>query len=150
MEKEKKSVLFVCSHNSARSQMAEALLRSLHGGRYEVSSAGTEPTSVSPHAVQVMAEIGIDISGQRAKSVDEFLDRRFDYVITVCDRARESCPFFPGGAVIHQGFKDPAGAEGEEEEILTVFREVRDEIKEWMERTFQHGGELRKPAPGKD
>src|SRR5208283_1539147 len=105
----KKRVLILCTGNSARSQMAEGLLRHDAGDRFEVFSAGIEPSRVRPEAIAVMRELGIDISGQRSKSVDEFAGQSFDYVLTVCDNARESCPIFPGGAVIiHQGFEDPA------------------------------------------
>jgi arsenate reductase len=133
----KRKVLFICTHNSARSQMAEGLLRTMYGDRYEAYSAGTKPTGVHPLAVRVMAEIGIDISHHRSKSVVEFLGAEFDYVVTVCDRAKESCPFFPGAReYIHVGFDDPAGFSGTEEESLSVFRRVRDEIKKWISETF--------------
>jgi arsenate reductase (thioredoxin) len=100
LSNKKKRVLFICTHNAARSQMAEGLLRALHGNRYEVSSAGTKPGRVSPYAIKVMAEIGIDIGAHRAKSLQEVLDQEFDYVITICDHAKESCPYFPGGKKI--------------------------------------------------
>jgi len=133
----KRKVLFICTHNSARSQMAEGLLRTMYGDRYEAYSAGIKPTGVHPLAVRVMAEIGIDISHHRSKSVVEFLGAEFDYVVTVCDRAKESCPFFPGAReYIHVGFDDPAGFSGTEEESLSVFRRVRDEIKKWILETF--------------
>ncbi len=126
-------VLILCTGNSARSQMAEALLRARGGGRYEVSSAGTEPKGLHPLAVQAMAERGIDISAARSKSVTEFLQQRFDYVITVCDNARETCPIFPGAArTIHHSFADPAAATGSEAERRAVFRRVRDEIDTWL------------------
>lgn len=133
-------VLFLCTHNAARSQMAEALLRSLAGERVEVSSAGTRPTRVHPLAVRAMAEIGIDISGSRSKSVDEFRDRAFDWVITVCDEAAESCPVFPGAARrLHWSLPDPSGATGSEEERLEQFRAVRDRLREhirhWLRST---------------
>jgi len=127
---EKKRVLILCTGNSARSQMAEGLLRALGGGRFEVASAGTRPGSVRPEAVAAMREVGIDISGQRSKSVDEFRGREFDTVITVCDNARESCPVFPAGTErVHWSFDDPAAAEGDEAARLAVFRRVREEIK---------------------
>ena len=135
-----KKVLFICSHNSARSQMAEGLLQRLYGDLYEAHSAGLEPSSVNPYAIEVMGEIGIDISTHRSKNVDEFLGIQFDCVITVCDQAREACPFFHGGEKhLHKGFEDPAELSGTEGQTLTVFRRVRDEIKSWIEETF--GGE---------
>lgn len=134
---DKKHVLFVCTHNSARSQMAEGLLRALYGDRYEAYSAGTQPSGINPHAVGVMAEIGIDISTHDSKNVNEFLGEEFDYVVTVCDHAKEACPLFPGGSqYLHNGFEDPSKAEGTEREILSAFRHVRDEIKEWINKTF--------------
>ena len=132
-----KTVLFICTHNSARSHMAEGLMNALYGDRYLAFSAGTEPSEVNPYAVRVMQEIGIDISGHRSKSVDEFLDQDLDYVVTVCDRAKESCPFFPGGRKpMHKGFQDPSSAAGTEEEKLAVFRRVRDEIRVWIAELF--------------
>ena len=126
---DKKRVLIVCTGNSARSQMAEGLLRHIAGDRFEVESAGTIASFVRPQAVAVMAEIGIDISGHRSKCLDEFLDQPFEYVITVCAGADESCPAFPGKASrIHWSFDDPAEAAGSNEEQLAVFRRVRDEI----------------------
>jgi len=124
-------ILILCTGNSCRSQMAEAFLKSLDS-TLEVYSAGTAPAArVHPKAVQVMAEEGIGISGSRPKSVDSFLDQPFDYVITVCDAAKESCPVFNGAVThrLHIGFDDPAEATGSEEEILATFRRVRDEIK---------------------
>lgn len=132
----KKKVLFICTHNSARSQMAEGLLRTSFGEYYEVHSAGTEPSSINLNAIQVMEEIGIDISSHHSKNVSEFMDVQFDYVITVCDFAKESCPFFPGGIIIHKGFKDPAQADGSQEDILREFRKSRDEIKSWLIEAF--------------
>jgi arsenate reductase len=132
----KKKVLFICTHNSARSQMAEGILRALYGDKYEVQSAGTHPTRVNPYTIKTMAEIGIDISSHRSKSIEEFRGEVFDYVVTVCDHAKENCPFFPGKVHIHRGFQDPSEAKGSEEEIMEVFRRVRDEIKEWIEETF--------------
>jgi arsenate reductase len=129
---DKKKVLFICTHNSARSQMAEGLLRDLFGEHYEVHSAGTEPSSVNPFAIRVMEEIGINISSHHSKNVSEFKNIKFDYVITVCDFAKESCPFFSGGIIIHKGLKDPAQAEGSREDILKEFRRSRDEIKSWL------------------
>ena len=127
---DKKRVLILCTGNSARSQMAEGLLRHLAGERFEVESAGVEPSYVRPQAIVAMQEAGIDISNQRSKSVDEFAGQEFDYVITVCDNARERCPVFPGRTKrIHWSFDDPAAVEGDEEAVMAVFRRVRDEIK---------------------
>jgi len=137
MPTEKKRVLFICTHNAARSQMAEGLLRAFHGDCYEVLSAGTEPDRVSPYAIKVMDEIGIDISNHRSKNVTEFLDQKFDYVVTVCDSANESCPYFPGGKkILHQSFEDPSALTGTEKEITAGFRHIRDEIGNWIEREF--------------
>jgi arsenate reductase len=131
-----KRILVLCTGNSARSQMGEGLLRSEAGPGYEVFSAGTHPTAVRAEAVAAMKEIGIDISGQRSKSVDEFAGKSFDYVITVCDNARESCPVFPAGtARIHWSFQDPAAVQGTDEVRLAAFRRVRDQIHERV-RTF--------------
>ncbi len=132
----KKRVLFICTHNSARSQIAEGLLNSLYGSRYEAHSAGIAPTAINPYAVRAMAEIGIDISANRSKSIEEFRGEIFDYVVTVCDDAREACPFFPGKKVIHKSFQDPSQFRGTDDEILVKVRKVRDEIKGWIESTF--------------
>jgi arsenate reductase len=130
---DKKRVLILCTGNSARSQMAEGLLRHGAGDRFEVFSAGTRPGSVRPEAVAVMREMGIDISRHRSKSVNEFVAQPFDYVLTVCDNAKESCPIFPGGALtIHQNFEDPAALQGSEAERLALFRRVRDEIRQYL------------------
>ena len=138
---EKTRVLFICTHNSARSQMAEGLVNALGGDRFQAFSAGTEATAVRPEAIKVMAEIGIDISGHRAKSLNEFIDQRFDHVVMVCDNAARDCPFFPGGKdYIHHAFKDPVGCEGTEEEILDCFRLCRDDIRQWIEKTFMKAG----------
>ena len=124
-----KRILFLCTHNSARSQMAEGFLRSLAGDRYEVHSAGTEATSVRAEAVTVMAELGIDIGQQTSKSLDRYRDSPWDLVITVCDEADESCPIFPGATGRdHWSFVDPSRATGSLDERLNVFREVRDQI----------------------
>lgn len=122
-------VLFLCTGNSARSQMAEGWLRHLSGGRVHVCSAGTEPRGLHPLAVRVMAERGVDISGQRSKPVSEFQGQAFDYVVTVCDRARQSCPSFPGAHTLHWDLPDPAEVHGPEEERLRAFRSVRDELE---------------------
>ena len=128
---EQARVLFLCTHNSARSQMAEGLLRHVAGDRFEAMSAGTEATRVRPLAVRAMEEIGIDISGQESKTLDRYLAESFDYVITVCDDANEACPFYPGAANrLHWSFEDPSRVEGSEEERLAVFRSVRDRIRE--------------------
>ena len=122
-------VLFVCTHNSARSQMAEGFLREYGGGRFEAFSAGTEGTAVRPEAIRAMAEVGIDISGHESKTVDRFLGQPFAWVITVCDQAREACPVFPGAEeTAHWGFDDPSAATGGDDERMAVFRRVRDEI----------------------
>lgn len=124
-------VLFLCTGNSARSQMAEGLLRSLGGHDFEVYSAGTHPQGVDPLAVQVMRESGIDITGQQSKRLDRFQDQSFDYIITVCDRARDRCPTFPGdNERIHWGFADPAAVTGSEAERIAAFRRARNEIAE--------------------
>ena len=123
-------VLFLCTHNSARSQMAEGLLRLLAGDRFEVASAGTEATSVRPEAIEAMAELGVDISGQSSKTLERYLEEPFDHVVTVCDDANEVCPVFPGArSRLHWSFRDPSRAEGSQEERLQVFRTVRDEIQ---------------------
>jgi arsenate reductase len=125
----KQRVLLLCTGNSARSQMAEGWLRELAGDRFEAFTAGTHPTAVNPLAIAVMAERGVDVSGQRSKSVNEFLDQPFDYVITVCDQAAEACPIFPGPAEhVHWSFPDPAAVTGTEEEKRDAFRSVRDTL----------------------
>jgi arsenate reductase (thioredoxin) len=124
-----KRVLFLCTHNSARSQMAEGLLRALGGDDFESFSAGTEATLVRPLAIKAMAELDIDITGQRSKVLTEYLKQSFEEVITVCDSANESCPIFPGAKNrLHWSFPDPSRAQGSEEEQLAVYREVRDAI----------------------
>lgn len=130
----KKRVLILCTGNSARSQMAEGLLRHDGGDLFEAFSAGTNPGSVRPEAIEAMREIGIDISAHRPKSVDEFIGQDFDYVITVCDNAAENCPVFPGKTTrIHQSFEDPPPPSvGDEESRMAIFRRVRDELREWM------------------
>ena len=127
---DKKRVLILCTGNSARSQMAEGLLRHDAVDKFEVESAGVVSSFVRQQAIEAMREIGIDISAHRSKSVDEFREREFDYVITVCDNAKENCPFFPANTErIHWSFDDPAEASGSDEETLAVFRRVRDEIR---------------------
>ena len=130
---EKKRVLFICTHNSARSQMAEGLANALHGENWEAHSAGTEATRVRPLAIAALRELGIDIAHHTSKTVAAFAGKTFDLVVTVCDNARESCPFFPGKRLVHKSFRDPAAATGSEEERLAVFRLVRDEIRRWLE-----------------
>jgi len=128
---QRQRVLFLCTGNSARSQMAEGLLRHIAGDRFEVFSAGTRPAGLNPNSVKVMSELGIDISRGRSKSVDEFQGQEFDYVFTVCDTARETCPIFPGGRRrIHRSFEDPAAVSVEQQ--LDKFRTIRDEISDWL------------------
>jgi arsenate reductase len=130
----KKRVLFLCTANSARSQMAEALVNHDLGDRFEAYSAGTAPKTPHPAALKVLAETGIDHSGARSKSLEEFEGQPFDYVITLCDGANETCPLFFGDVErIHLGFEDPARVIGTEEEVLTAFRRVRDQIRETIE-----------------
>jgi arsenate reductase (thioredoxin) len=144
---EKKKVLFLCTNNSARSQMAEGLLRTIYGDRYEAYSAGVEATKVNPLAIKAMKEIGIDISGQFSKTSQEFQGTIFDMAITVCDNAKAVCPIVitnlerptkltKAREVIHKSFDDPAAVVGSEEEKLKVFRRVRDELKNWVSVTF--------------
>jgi len=130
----KRRVLFICTHNSARSQMAEGLLRHMGNDRFEVFSAGTEATFVRPMAIQAMAELDIDISHQQSKTLDRYLGEPFDDVITVCDTAAEACPVFPGAVRRrHWSFEDPSKATGSESEQLQVYRQVRDEIRSRIE-----------------
>ena len=136
MGKNKKKVLFLCTHNSARSQMAESMLTTYYRDKYEAFSAGIKPTSVSPYAVEVMKELGIDLSENYSKSIEDFKDGKFDFVVTVCDKAREICPFFPGETIIHKGFNDPENTDGSIEEILSAFKKVRNEIKDWIIENF--------------
>ncbi|OGL62556.1 MAG: arsenate reductase, partial [Candidatus Tectomicrobia bacterium RIFCSPLOWO2_12_FULL_69_37] len=129
--------LFLCTGNSCRSQMAEGFARALRGGSIEPRSAGLEARGLDPRAVRVMREAGVDIAAQRSKTVDEVLGERFDWVVTVCGHAHETCPVFPGGArVLHRGFDDPprlAGGARSEEEALAHYRRVRDEIRAFIE-----------------
>lgn len=134
-----KSVLFICTHNSARSQMAEAFLNSLCGDKYEAKSAGVTPRGINPYVAKVMDEVGFDLSSHRSKSIMEFQGKTFDYVVTVCDSARENCPLFPGKIQMDRSFPDPSAFTGTEEEILPKVRVVRDEIKNWVENTFCKG-----------
>jgi arsenate reductase len=130
----KKRVLILCTGNSARSQIAEGLLRHFHGDRFQVYSAGIEPSFVRPQAIRIMNEIGIDISTHRSKSLDEFLTQEFDYVITVCDNANERCPIFPEAPNrIHWSIEDPAAVAGDEQNQLAAFREARKELQRRLE-----------------
>ncbi len=131
----KEKVLFICTHNSARSQMGEALLRMLYGDRYDSYSAGVSASRVDPYAIKVMEELGADMTGHRSKNINELNGIDFDYVVTTCDEARETCPYFPGRQVIHHSFSK-ASKQGTEAEIMASFRSVRDEIKEWIEQQF--------------
>jgi arsenate reductase len=133
---EKKRILILCTGNSARSQMAEGWLRQAAGDRFEVHSAGSEPSGrVHPQAIAAMEEAGIDISHHASKSMNQFLGQPFDVILTVCDHAAEVCPYFPGdGQRLHHGFIDPAAAPADQQEV--VFRQVRDEIIAWLATTF--------------
>lgn len=137
--KQKERVLILCTGNSARSQMAEGLLREIAADRFEVESAGIAPSEVRREAVEAMGEIGIDISGQRSKSTDEFIGQNFEYIITVCDNAKETCPVFPGTAKrIHKNFTDPPPeTAGDYQSRLEVFRAVREQLREWLIEFFQ-------------
>jgi arsenate reductase (thioredoxin) len=142
---DKKRVLILCTGNSARSQMGEGLLRHDAGERFEVESAGTKATFVRPEAIAVMRELGIDISAHRSKNVEEFEGQKFDYVITVCDNARETCPVFFGAAEkLHRDFEDPAAITGSDERRLAIFRRVRDELRGYL-REFNNA--VAKPKP---
>jgi arsenate reductase (thioredoxin) len=134
----KQSVLILCTGNSARSQMAEGLLRFDANELFEVESAGTKPGIVRPEAIEVMREVGIDITAHRSKHVDELRNRHFDFVITVCDNAKESCPVFLNGAQrLHHSFDDPAALQGSEDERLALFRRVRDELRIYLREFAQ-------------
>jgi arsenate reductase len=129
----KKKVLFLCTGNSARSQMAEGLMRHFRGDEFEVFSAGVEPKGVHPQAIEAMQEIGVDISGQQSKHVNDLPIKEFDCIITLCDHAAQNCPVFPGtGKRMHQEFPDPAQVHGSEHEVLEAFRKVRDELKQFI------------------
>ena len=133
----KKKILFLCTHNAARSQMAEGLVNALYGDRYEACSAGPEPTKVHPCAIAVMAEAGIDISTHRAKSLDVFDNVSVDYVVTMCADVQENCPIFPGGATyLHHPFDDPVVVPGSDNEQCAQFRNARDKIRAWIDATF--------------
>jgi arsenate reductase len=140
---EKIKVLILCTGNSARSQLAEGLLRHDGGEEFIVESAGTEPSFVRPEAIEVMREIGIDISNQRSKSVDEFITQPFDWVITVCDNARQNCPMLPGAArQLHWNLPDPAAVEGDVKTRLEAFRAIRDELRKHLREFI--GGEVKR------
>lgn len=136
--KVKKTVLFICKHNSVRSQMAEGLLNSLYGEYYDVYSAGSNPTILNPYAVKVLEEAGIDISDNHSKSLKKFEGFKFDYVVTVCGEEDDACPFFPGGKnYLHESFLDPSKVDGTDNEKTNAFRKIRDEIKVWIKVTFR-------------
>lgn len=133
----KQRILFLCTHNSCRSQMAEGLANHFLGEAFQTFSAGTEATRVNPLAIEVLAELGIDISHQRSKTIDEFAGDSFDYVVTLCGDANEKCPLFFGGVQrIHQGFDDPSRIKGCEDDLMPEFRRVRDEIRAWLDNYF--------------
>jgi arsenate reductase len=135
----KRTILFLCTHNAARSQIAEAFINVRFGDQYEARSAGNEPTEVHACAIVVMAELGIDISKQHAKSLNEFDDSSFDYVVTMCADAAENCPIFPSGVTyLHHPFDDPEADAGSDQEHCASFRNVRDRIGEWIEATFSY------------
>ena len=141
----KKKVLFLCTGNSCRSQMAEGWLRCLAGHQFDVVSAGTNPVGLNPHAVAVMREVNIDISHHVSERVDPYLQQQFDYVVTVCDRAQETCPIFPNAStMLHWSFDDPAKAKGNYEQQLVVFRKLRDEIADQIRCFIAEGA--RKPS----
>lgn len=134
---EKPRILVLCTGNSARSQMAEGLLKYTFGDAYIIDSAGTHPSTVRPEAIKVLAEIGIDISRNRSKSVDEFAGQNIEYVLTVCDNAKENCPYFPAKTkLIHHAFDDPAVVEGDDETRLDAFRSARDQIDTYIKTDF--------------
>jgi arsenate reductase len=138
MELAMEKILFVCEKNSARSQIAEALINFFYGSKYEAYSAGIKPAEVNKHVIKaLMKYYGIDISNKRSKSIDEFLDQSFDYVVTVCDPAKEACPFFRGGKrYLHKNFEEPDVSKYNEEEILELYKKLIDEIKKWIDETF--------------
>ncbi len=129
----KESILFVCTHNSARSQMAEGLVNAFFKDRFEAYSGGTKPSAVNPRAVKALAELDIDISKNKAKNLKQFQGKKFDYIVTLCWSAKEECPYFPGAKeYIHEGFENPSEFRGTENEIMAGFRRVRDELREWL------------------
>lgn len=145
---EKRRVLFVCTHNSARSQMAEAMLRAFAGDAFEAFSAGTEAASIRPEAIQVMSELGMDMSAQRSKTIEEFRGQTFDWFITVCDEAQKNCPVLPGvREVAHWSIEDPSLVEGTPDERLAAFRRARDLIRNRMRLFILAGGRAELPTP---
>jgi arsenate reductase len=136
MKEHKKTVLFICTHNSCRSQIAEGFLNTMYKNKYQAFSAGIIKTNVNPYAIEVMKELGIDLSKHYSKKIEDLEEKNFDFVVTVCDKAHESCPFFPGKKVVHKNFEDPANFEGSLEDTLIEFRKVRDEIKSWIINYF--------------
>jgi len=137
MNPQKKKILFICIHNAARSQMAEAILNKLYRDRYTAFSAGTDPTQIDPFVVLVMSEIGVDVSDCRSKGLSLFKNSNMDYVITLCDQVKESCPYFPGGIEhLHKGFSDPSELKGKTEDVINGYRRIRDEIQNWIEKEF--------------
>ena len=134
----REKVLFICNHNSARSQIAEGLLKSLYGEYYDVYSAGSNPSILNPYAIKVMAEVGIDISEYRSKILKELQSVEFDYVITLCGGEGETCPFFPGGKTyLHRSFEDPTAVDGTDDDKTDAFRRIKDEIRDWIKETFR-------------
>lgn len=134
---DRRSVLFVCTHNSARSQLAEGLLRDRHGDRYAAFSAGTVARGVHPLAAEALREAGIDPSGQTSKTIDDLGGRAFDVVVTVCDHAREACPYVPARErALHRSFRDPSAVNGTDDDRRAAFRAVRDEIAAWIDAEF--------------
>jgi arsenate reductase len=133
----KKNILFICTHNSCRSQIAEGILNAIYGSSYNAFSAGNIPNTVNSYVIEILKEIGIDLSKHASKSIEEFRGKEFDYVVTLCDNAKETCPYFPGKKLIHRDFPDPADAKGSKEDILNVFRKVRDQIKDFVIETFK-------------
>jgi len=131
-----KTVLFICTHNSARSQMAEGFLNSFYGDKFHAFSAGIKPSYINPYVIKVMKEVGIDISKNRSKSIEEFREKNFDFVVTVCDHTKKVCPFFPGKIVLHKNFKNPAELKGSKKEILKQIRDIRDDISDWIKNYF--------------
>ena len=132
-----KKVLFLCTHNSARSQMAEAYLNYFYGDRFEAHSAGTHPSEINQYVITVMSEENISLKHTRSKNIMEFVNSDFDLVVTVCDIAKESCPFFPGDEIIHHSFRDPSTIVGTEKDVLTQVRKIRNEIKKWIKEFFK-------------